>query len=97
MVSLAAAVLSAPSKLITVAPAVSRPEFASATNPACPWLIVQGDADDLVCVNDVRAFAERFKPRPQLVEFAGGEHFFHGRLAELRETVLQFLTNEEAR
>jgi len=97
MVSLGAAMLAAPSKLISIAPAVFLPEFSSAADPRCPWLIVHGDADELVDVRDVRAFAARFVPPPQLVVFPGGEHFFHGRLAELREQVLQFLKNEEAR
>ncbi|HWW21550.1 MAG TPA: alpha/beta fold hydrolase [Steroidobacteraceae bacterium] len=97
MVALAAAVRSAPSKLITVAPAVGRPEFSSAAKPNCPWLIVQGDADELVDIRDVRAFAARFEPAPKLVVMSGVEHFFHGRLTQLRDEVLAFLKNEEAR
>jgi alpha/beta superfamily hydrolase len=97
MVSLGAANLAAPSKLISIAPAVFLPEFSAASDPRCPWLIVHGDADELVDIRDVRAFAARFVPPPQLVVFPGGEHFFHGRLSELRGQVLQFLKNEEAR
>jgi alpha/beta superfamily hydrolase len=97
MVALGAAARSAPSKLITVAPAVARPEFGMAAQPDCPWLIVQGDADELVNLADVRAFAARFDPPPRLVVLPGGEHFFHGRLTELRDQVLAFLKNEEAR
>jgi hypothetical protein len=97
MVALGAAASAAPSRLITVAPAVSRAAFGAVTSPGCPWLIVQGDADDLVDVRDVRAFASRFSPAPKLVELAGAEHFFHGRLPELREQVVRFLRNEEAR
>jgi alpha/beta superfamily hydrolase len=97
MVALGAAARASPSRLITVAPAVSRPEFGSASSPGCPWLIVQGDADELVDVRDVRAFAAGFDPAPQLAVLSGGEHFFHGRLSELRDLVLAFLRNEEAR
>jgi len=97
MVSLGAAALAAPSKLISIAPAVFLQEFSSAVDPRCPWLIVHGDADELVNIRDVQAFAARFVPPPKLVIFPGGEHFFHGRLTELREQVLQFLANEEAR
>jgi alpha/beta superfamily hydrolase len=97
MVALAAAARSAPSRLITVAPAVARPELATAVKPDCPWLIVQGDADELVNISDVRAFAARFEPSPQLIVLPGGDHFFHGRLTELRDHVLAFLTNEKAR
>ena len=97
MIALSAAVSSMPSRLITIAPAVGRPEFSAVTGPACPWLIVQGDADELVDVRDVRAFAARFRPAPKLVVLEGVEHFFHGRLTELRERVLSFLRDEETR
>jgi alpha/beta superfamily hydrolase len=97
MVALGAAARSAPCRLITVAPAVGRPEFTSVTKPDCPWLIVQGDADELVDIRDVQAFAARFTPAPRLVVMQGGEHFFHGRLTDLRDQVLRFLTDEEAR
>jgi uncharacterized protein len=97
MVALGAAERSTPSRLITVAPAVARAQFAEVVNPSCPWLIVQGDADQLVDIRDVRAFAARFDPAPRLVVMPGGEHFFHGRLTELRDQVLAFLRDEEAR
>lgn len=97
MVSLGAAPQAAPSKLISIAPAVFLPQFSAAADPGCPWLIVHGDADELVNVRDVQAFAARFAPPPKLVIFAGGEHFFHGRLTELREQVVAFLKSEEAR
>lgn len=94
MVSIGAAPMAAPARLISVAPAVSRPEFATASQPGCPWLILQGDADELVDVRDVQAFAARFQPPPILVLFPGGEHFFHGRLIELREQIVAFLRSK---
>jgi alpha/beta superfamily hydrolase len=97
MIALTAAASSLPSRLITVAPAVGRPEFSPATGPGCPWLIVQGDADELVDVRAVREFAARVHPAPKLVVLEGAEHFFHGRLTELRERVLSFLRDEETR
>lgn len=97
MVALRAAQGSAPSRLITVAPAVDRLESPAAAAPDCPWLIVQGDADELVDIGRVRVFASRFTPPPRLVVMQGGEHFFHGRLVELRDQVLAFLTDEKAR
>jgi alpha/beta superfamily hydrolase len=97
MVALRAAARSTPSRLISVAPAVGRPEFASVVRPGCPWLIVHGDRDELVDIRDVRAFAAGFEPPPRLIVLPGAEHFFHGRLTELRDEVLAFLKNEEAR
>ena len=91
-VSLRAAQAAAPAHLISVAPAVTHGEFAGIARPACPWLIVQGDADDIVKCSEVRAFAARFQPPPQLVVLPGAGHFFHGRLPELRDAAFEFLS-----
>ena len=48
VVSLMAAAAAAPSRLISVAPAVGGYGAGSIARPACPWLIVQGDADEVV-------------------------------------------------
>ena len=91
MVSLCAAAAAAPARLISVAPAVTRAEFASIARPPCPWLIVQGDADEIVDCREVQAFAARFEPPPQLLVLPGVGHFFHGRLTELRDAAFAFL------
>jgi len=91
MVSLLAAQTAAPARLISVAPAVTRAEFASIARPAARWLIIQGEADEIISCSEVQAFAARFQPPPQLVVLAGAGHFFHGRLPELRDAVFAFL------
>src|SRR5438445_587267 len=63
--------------------------------PACPWLIVQGDADEVVPPEAVRSFAQRLSPAPELKMLAGAGHFFHGRLNELRDVVLAFMREGE--
>jgi uncharacterized protein len=88
MVALLAAPAARPVRLITVAPPVKNPQFAAIEAPPCPWLIVQGDADELVDDRDVTAFAERFSPPPLLRVLPGVDHFFNGHLPELREAVL---------
>ena len=91
MVSLLAAAAAAPARLISVAPAVTGAEFASIARPAGSWLIVQGEADEIVKCSEVQAFAARFQPPPQLVVLPGAVHFFHGRLPDLRDAVFAFL------
>jgi uncharacterized protein len=91
MVSLLAAAAAAPARLISIAPAVTRAEFVSMARPDCPWLIVQGGADEIVECAEVQAFAARFQPPPQLVVLPGAGHFFHGRLSELRDAAFAFL------
>ena len=74
-------------QLITIAPPVRRFAAPASVRPTCPWLIVQGDQDDLVDVHEVRGFAAGVEPPPRLVVLAGVDHFFHGRLHELHDTL----------
>ncbi len=74
-----------PQQLVLVAPAVGRfamPEVSTGT------LLIHGDLDEVVELETVLRWA-----RPQhlaVVVLAGAEHFFHGRLAQLRKVVLQY-------
>lgn len=74
-------------QLITVAPAVTRWNFTALPVPPCPWLIVQGEADEIVDPAAVYAFAAATQPAPTLVRVADTGHFFHRRLIELRALV----------
>jgi alpha/beta superfamily hydrolase len=71
-------------QLISVAPAVKRYDFDSLAHPGCPWLVIQGDEDDVVFIDDVREWAESMEPRPELIVMDGAGHFFHRRLMDLR-------------
>lgn len=84
--------------LVTVAPPVTH--FTDyGFDPAAPharrWLLVQGDADDVVDASAVLAWACRLTAPPQIEVVEGAGHFFHGRLTPLRECVAAFL-NEAA-
>ena len=73
--------------LVTVAPPV-----AMITNPAappCPWLLIQGDADEVVDPKAVRAWATSISPPPNLISVPGASHFFHGRLGEIIAAVVE--------
>lgn len=78
-------------RLVTVAPAIRRVQVAEDSLPQCPWLIVQGDQDELVDPNDIQHWAQALPESPRLVMLSGVEHFFHGRLNELRQVVVQWL------
>jgi uncharacterized protein len=76
-----------PRCLITIAPAVQG--FAASTAvPRCPWLVVQGDADELVDPSGVIDWVNTLDPKPRLLVLPGVGHFFHGRLRELRDAVI---------
>jgi uncharacterized protein len=91
-----------PERVALVAPGISRLErtdfdAARAAVPACPWLIVQGDADDVVPPQAVLSWARELQPlpgvrAPEVNVLPGAGHFFHGRLNELREAVLAFMS-----
>jgi len=72
------------SLLVTVAPPVQRFDFATLAVPRCPWLVLQGDADELVDHERVLAWTQSASPPPEVRILAGAEHFFHGRLTEMR-------------
>ena len=90
-IAVRAAVAAKPDGLVSIAPAVSR--FASGLDeqPACPWLIAQGDEDELVAVDETVDWVNGLEPGPELLILDGAEHFFHGRLVELRDAVCDFI------
>lgn len=85
-----AAARAAADRVVLVAPAVGRIEIGTVT-PVSPWLVVQGDADEVVPAADVTAWAAQLDPPPLVRVLPGAGHFFHGRLTELREAVLEFV------
>ena len=94
-VALRAAARGQAQRLITVAPGISTVSVTDAEPPPCPWLIVQGDADEVVPPEAVRSWAQRLSPAPELKMLPGASHFFHGRLNELRDVVLAFMREAE--
>lgn len=93
-VAVRAAAASEVDGLISVAPAVYRFASGLTTQPQCPWLIVQGDEDELVAVEETIEWMNSLEPGPELLVLPGAEHFFHGRLVELRDAVMSFVANE---
>jgi alpha/beta superfamily hydrolase len=71
-------------QLICVAPPVDRYAFDSLHHPECPWLVIQGDEDEVVSIDAVRDWAGKLKPAPDLVVMEEADHFFHRRLMDLR-------------
>lgn len=83
-VTLRAAARVEPSQLILIAPPVGRWDFSEVAAPACPWLIVQGEEDEVVDAQAVFAWAAALVPQVQLVRMPETGHFFHRRLMDLR-------------
>ena len=92
-IAIRAAVVTTVDGLVSVAPAVYRFAQGLDDQPRCPWLIIQGDQDELVEVDETVEWVNSLEPGPELMVFEGAEHFFHGRLVELREAVSAFVVN----
>jgi len=93
-IAVRAAVSTTVSGLISVAPAIYRFADGLEQQPECPWLVIQGDEDELVEVDETIAWFNSLAPGPELLVVPGAEHFFHGRLGDLRGAVMEFV--EEA-
>jgi uncharacterized protein len=79
-------------QLLTIAPPVRRFDFTKYPVPSAPWVVFQGDQDELVDWRDVVAWTGQIVPPPEVVVLPGAEHFFHGRLNDLREAIQTRLT-----
>ncbi|MGH8495737.1 MAG: alpha/beta hydrolase [Gammaproteobacteria bacterium] len=81
-------------QLVTIAPPVERFDVSAGRQPQCPWLIVQGANDEIVDCEAVVEWVNGLAPGPQLIVLEGVGHFFHGRLIELKETLVANLGGE---
>jgi hypothetical protein len=74
-------------QMLAIAPPVGFRDFTGVPAPPCPWLVVQGEADDVVDPAKVFAWADSAENPPTLVRMAEAGHFFHGRLVDLRGAI----------
>ncbi|MBP7466244.1 MAG: alpha/beta fold hydrolase [Pseudoxanthomonas sp.] len=88
-VTLAAAADLLPDAVISIAPpAAGRGwDFAAIPAPDVPWLVVQGDADEIIDPQAVYAWIDGLARKPQLVRMPDTSHFFHRKLVDLRGAI----------
>jgi alpha/beta superfamily hydrolase len=96
VVAIRAAGSADPARLVAVAPGINKTDVREAAPPRCPWLIVQGEADDVVPPEPVIEWARSLSPPPELAVLPGAGHYFHGRINELRDVVLAFMQHTGA-
>ena len=82
------------SLLVSIAPPIGRIDFNGFERPNCPWLVVQGDDDELVVADQVADWVNEFENKPEFFRMPATTHFFHGKLAELRAIVSEFAQNQ---
>jgi uncharacterized protein len=73
--------------LISIAPPVGRWAFETILLPTCPWLLVQGEADEVVNPQAVFDWVASLERQPELVRMPDTGHFFHRRLMDLRGAI----------
>lgn len=72
------------SLLITVAPPVHHFDYSQFIPAPTPWIVAQGDDDEVVPMQLVLDFVAQSSPVLSLLRFAETGHFFHGKLIDLK-------------
>lgn len=80
--------------LITVAPPVHHYNYCEFKPSPKPWLILQGEADEVVPLELVLDFAAQFSPALPVYRFAETSHFFHGKLLDLKAKLIDGLCSQ---
>ncbi len=75
--------------LISIAPAVHHYDYTAFVPAPNPWIIVHGDADEVVPVDAVRTFVSQSSSPVIYMEKAETSHFFHGKLVDLKSSLIQ--------
>jgi alpha/beta superfamily hydrolase len=78
-----------PSALVTVALPFER-LVDDDNSLSLPWLLIHGSEDEIIKVDSLIGWLNRQPPGPELEIVSGADHFFHGKLAELRSGVEAF-------
>jgi alpha/beta superfamily hydrolase len=86
-VALRAAAELQPAMLITIAPPVGRWDFKGIVLPTMPWLVIQGEADEIVDPQGVYDWLKKSKAQAELVRMPDTGHFFHRKLIDLRGAI----------
>ncbi len=78
-------------RLVLVAPPVVNFQMITLPPILSPWILVQGEQDDVVHAEEVFTWAKGRKPQPTVLRFPGAGHYFHGQLTELRVRLEEIL------
>lgn len=76
-------------KLLLVAPPVSMYSFDELSEIDIPWLVIQGGQDEVIDASAVKNWISELNNPPQLIWMEEAGHFFHGKLNDVKEALLQ--------
>ena len=77
--------------LLTIAPPVHHYDYTEFLPHPFPWIVAQGDADDVVPLDCVLDFFADFSPPVPILRFPDTGHFFHGQLIALKSRLIDIL------
>ncbi len=86
-VSLRAAATIQPGLVVSIAPPAGRWDFDAIELPAVPWLVIQGENDEVVDPQAVYDWLARTRAQAELVRMPDTGHFFHRKLIDLRGAI----------
>lgn len=78
-------------RLVLVAPPVVNFQMITLPPILSPWVLVQGEKDEIVHADEVFTWAKGREPVPTILRFPEATHFFHGQLTELRARLEEVL------
>jgi alpha/beta superfamily hydrolase len=73
--------------LISIAPPIGMRPLTDLALPTCPWLLIQGEADEVVDPQAVFAWVDSLDKPPEVVRMPDTSHFFHRRMMDLRGAI----------
>jgi uncharacterized protein len=76
-------------KLLLIAPPATYPEFSELPEPEMPWVVVQGEADEIIDPDKVFAWLESRTSKPIVIRMPETSHFFHRKLVDLKNHLLE--------
>ncbi|MGM9454230.1 alpha/beta hydrolase [Legionella bozemanae] len=80
--------------LMTIAPPVHHYDYREFNPAPYPWLMIQGDEDEVVPSALVFDFASQGIPEIPVIRFANTGHFFHGKLIELKTKLIEYIHSQ---
>jgi uncharacterized protein len=81
-----------PRVLITIAPPVHHFHFNALPPVHFPWIVVQGEADEVVPPEEVFVWLDSLTIKPIIIRMSDASHFFHGQLIILQDKLMHELS-----
>lgn len=74
-------------RLVLVGPPVSMFEFAELSEPDMPWMVIQGQEDEVISADAVSEWVRQRNNVPEYFLHEDTGHFFHGKLNLLKDSL----------